>query len=268
MKRILFMCLSISLVLTSCLKDENIENQKYGMKGIEDRPLVLFPSAKTTTTLESSNKDTSFHLVTVRLAEPNTASEDVQVTLTQNDSAVTAAGFTVAPATAYKIDNLVVTIPAGKREGYVTITTKTSSLTSATYAFGYTIAAISNPRYTISGVNRTIVAVVPVKNQYDADYDVSVELTGHPSAAGHYDEEVHFATLDGTTIDTYLAVAYIFAASSRLYVKVNPDNKLTITSNAVTIIYYGDNYYDPATKTFHFNYGWGTRKIVGTAKRK
>src|SRR5688572_10361744 len=100
MKRIsLILLSSLSLVFTSCLKDENIDDMKYGMAGLEDRPLVEFPnSPRTTTPLNASTTDTTFNLITIRLNEPAPASEDVKVTLVPNDALVTAAGYAVAPS--------------------------------------------------------------------------------------------------------------------------------------------------------------------------
>jgi hypothetical protein len=184
MKKILIVILSATaMMFTSCLKDKNIEDRKYGTDGVEDVPVALFPTKKITTTLEASDKDTTFRIVTVRLAEPNPASEEVKVTLVPNNNLVTSGGFTVAPSSAYSVDNLVVTIPAGQREGYMNITTKTSNLTSATYGFGFTISAVSNPKYTISGNYKDFLAVLPVKNKYDGTYTLTGTLVDVASAS-------------------------------------------------------------------------------------
>jgi hypothetical protein len=284
MKRILFIGLSVSMVLASCLKDENIDNQKYGMAGIEGRPLVLFPSAKTTTTLNASTKDTTFRLITVRLAEASPASEDVKVTLAPNNTAVTAAGFAVAPTSAYTVDNLVVTIPKGEREGYLNITTKTSNLTAATYAFGYDITAISNPKYTISGNGKTSIAVLPVKNKYDGDYSLKIKTTGwaaydiSDNVTRTLSGNVGLQTTSGNTVtmynysrSDYLQPAFTAAGGATAFGAATPmftfdlaTDRLTNVTNttpddgrgrafemnpAVT-----NSRYDPATKTIYAAY--------------
>jgi hypothetical protein len=286
MKKISFIILSFTaLVLTSCLKDENITNREYGSEGIGEIPLVLFPSAKTTTSLSASNTDTSFHLVTVRLAEPNPASEDVQVTLVPNNAAVTAAGFSVAPASAYKLDNLVVTIPAGKREGYVTITTKTANLTSATYGFGFDISSISNPKYAISATGKTTVSVLPVKNKYDGDYTLKIKTTGWAAFAiadgttGTYPSDIALITTSGNSVilynytrKDYLQPAFgsdgaptAFGAATPMFTFDNATNKLTAVTNTTPDDGRGrafelntssgiNNRYDPATKTIYAAY--------------
>jgi hypothetical protein len=290
MKKILFVSVSfMALFLTSCLKDKNIEDRKYGTQGLGEIPLVMFPSTLVTTSLNASDKDTTFHLVTVRLAEANPASEDIKVTLTPNNAAVTAAGFKVAPASAYTLDNLVVTIPKGQREGYVTITTKTSNLATDAYGFGFDIASISNPKYTIASTYKTTVAALPIKNKWDGVYEVSgtmVDKTnatlGHInkylSATGSDPQQWELRTIGPATCvvyDNYFfggnyapissGASYSQYGSFSIIVEFDPatDKVVKVTN------YYGQpaangryaqldptgiNKYDPATKTVDIKY--------------
>jgi hypothetical protein len=277
MKKIAFVILSLmTLVFTSCLKDKNIDNKKYGTAGLGDIPLVLFPATRTTTSLNSSAKDTSFHLITVRLAESDPASEDVKVTLTPNNAAVTAAGFTPAPTSAYTLSDLVVTIPKGQREGYLTITTKTANLTAATYGFGFDIAAVSNPKYKIASTLKTTVAVLPIKNMYDGIYSVESGFVqrytapGAPtvgdvlngSLAGNPD--VTLSTVGSTTLEiTNLKWAYPnggIAGIDNLRLTVDPATNLVTMfalGNATLANWEGkENRYDPATRTFYLIFRW------------
>jgi hypothetical protein len=201
----IIMLSSLALVFTSCLKDKNIDDLKYGTKGLGDSRLVLFPSSRITTTLVSSNKDTTFRLVTVRLAETSPASEDIQVTLTPNNALVTGAGYTVAPTSAYTLSGLTVTIPKGEREGYVNITTKTANLASATHAFGFTISSISNPAYTISASGKDFLAILPVKNKYDGTYTMTstLEDAAVPALVAKSPTTVQLWTVDGSTVIMY-----------------------------------------------------------------
>lgn len=282
MKKILFISVSFtSILLTSCLKDKNIEDRKYGTQGLGEIPLVLFPSAQVTTGLDASDKDTSFHLVTVRLAEANPAAEDVKVTLTPNNAAVTAAGFAVAPTSAYKLDNLVVTIPKGQREGYVTITTKTSNLTDDTYGFGFDIASVSNPKYTIASTLKTTVIGLPIKNRWDGHYEVTGSFVDNASSTitGYYPLEWDLVTSGGSQVVVYdrdytgtpthiiqSGTSLSQYGSYGLVVNFDPaTNKITSITN-----YYGQfsgsfqrsaaldptgvNAYDPATKTIKIKY--------------
>jgi len=165
-----FLILSVSLVcfLTSCLKDKNIEEMKYGMKGVENKAIVELPRASVTNVLDASNKDTTFNLVRVHSNVP--VSQDVQVTLVPNNTLVTDAGYEVAPAGAYTLDNLTVTIPAGSQDGYLRITTKTADLAAETYGFGFTISSVSNPSYGIAANFRNTLVVLPIRNKYEGTY--------------------------------------------------------------------------------------------------
>lgn len=154
--------------LTSCLKDENIEEMKYGMKGVENKAIVELPTARVTNTLDASNSDTTFALVRVHSNVP--VAEDVQVTLVPNNTLVTDAGYAVAPANAYTLDNLTVTIPAGSQNGYLRITTKTANLADQTYGFGFSIGSVSNSNYGIASNFRNTLVVLPIRNKYEGTY--------------------------------------------------------------------------------------------------
>lgn len=218
MKKISVIVSLMAFVFTSCLKDENITNRKYGTEGIGEGRLVLFPTSRVTTTLVSSNKDTTFRLVTVRLAETNPAAEDIQITLVPNNALVTAAGYSVAPASAYTLSGLTVTIPKGQREGYVNISTKTANLSAATYGFGYTISSISNPAYVISATGKNFLAVLPVKNKYDGKYTMTGTIVdaAAPAITAKPSAEVQLWTVDGTSVLMYNSGA-AFASQTTLF---------------------------------------------------
>jgi hypothetical protein len=287
---------SLALVFTSCLKDKNIDDQKYGTKGLGDSRLVLFPSARTTTTLVSSAKDTTFRLVTVRLAEANPAAEDIQVTLVPNNALVTGGGYSVAPASAYTLSGLTVTIPKGEREGYVNITTKTSNLAASTYGFGFTISAISNPAYTISATGKDFLAVLPVKNKYDGKYTMTgtivdvaaATITAKPNA------QVQLWTVDGSTVVMYNSGAAFSSqvtlfpiysgGSESAYGGFMPvfffdanDNIIKVENNfgqpnpantrSAVIDPTGINKYDPATKTIKVKFFMDQPSLVPSGHR-
>ena len=178
-------------------------------------------------------------------------------------------GYEALPADAYEIvGGTDVTFQAGEVSKSVQIKLDKSKLDlSKRYAIGFNIAdaggAVASKDFGKS------IYEVGVKNAYDATYSVDIDLT-HPTASGNYPDEVHFATAGPTTVVAPLGIANIFAPTSVVYITVNADNKLTITSNAVEIAMLGQNYYDPATNTFHFDYGWsdGSRRVQGTAVRQ
>jgi hypothetical protein len=274
--------LSAFLVLmlfgTGCLKDELYEDQISQTQINKDDKIieVMGPIiGSRAQVLEFSTEDTTLNLATVRLAAIEPASEDIKVTLAL-DTAVIAEyntraneSFTPLPATGFQVPTFEVTIPKGQREAVLPATILDPSfLESGSYALGVKVVSVSNPGYKISGNYGKQVISLVVKNQYDAQYDVDIDLT-HPTASGNYPDESHFSTVNPTTVEAPLGIANLFAASSVVYITVNADNTLSITSNAVTINMLGPNFYDPASQTFHFDYGWsGTRRIQGTAVRK
>jgi hypothetical protein len=277
MKKLLIIIFSLAgMVLTSCLKDKNIEDMKYGTKGIGDHPIVLFPNSSEVWGLDASNKDTTFRLLTVRLAEPNPASEDVKVTLTLNNDLVTNAGYDVPASTKYSLDNLVVTIPKGSREGYVNITTKTANLLDGSYALGFTVSSVSNPKYTIAS-QKDFLGVILVKNKYDGKYILKGAFY-HPTSSPGYtpftiDAELHTSGPNSVKIwipdlDGYYGPGLFNGAlnafgSQEPEITIDPaTNKATVQNSYVgAVTFYQmapgyDSHYDPATKKIFVKYGY------------
>lgn len=277
---ILFGCV---LILNSCLKDKGIEDNQYGLRDPEESPVgVGFPQSANTvnvTGIELTASSQTINLALVNLLSDAPAEEDIEITLQVNQQLVAdynasnSPALEVLPANLYTISSLKVVIPKGQRTVSLPVTIPNSSTMnpSRRYGIGFSIVSVNKENVKVADNLRNVLFALTVRNAYDAQYEVSVELTGHPSASGSYDDVVSLATIDGNSLDAPLAVARIFAASSRLTIRINADNSLTLTSNAATIIPTapGLNFYDPTTQTFHFDYTWGAgpRHIVGTARR-
>jgi hypothetical protein len=155
------------------------------------------------------------------------------------------------------------TIPAGKRLDSVPILISTSKVAGGhKYLLPITMATAS---INISNWNHLMINVT-TKNQWDGVYNASVHLI-HPSVIGDFSGETSFSTVNANTVNTNLGVVPLFGVS--MNITINADNTLTLSSSDVSDIVQvpGGNYYDPATKTFYFDYGWGggTRHIKGTA---
>lgn len=272
------------LLLTACIKDKGIENNEYGLKEPENSPVGIgFPQAANSvnvTSIELLNTAQTINVALVNLLSDEPAEKDIHVTLEVNQALVTAYN-TANPSSAlemldpssYTIASKTVVIPKGSRTATLALNIPNSSGLDASerYGIGFTIASVAEQDVRIAENMRNVVFALTVRNSYEADYEIVVDLTGHPSASGHYEETGTFATVDANTVDAPLAVAQIFAAASRIAIRINANNTLTITSNATTInpTDPAKNYYDPGTRTFHFDYTWGAgpRHIVGTARR-
>jgi hypothetical protein len=270
-----------ALFLSSCLKDKNIEDRVYGMGGISDVKLVEFPSSPDDVrSLDFSTNDTTFRLLAVRLNSAEPASQDIKVTLVPNNTLVTAAGYTVAPANTYTLDNLTVTIPAGKREGYLTIKTKPSDMAMGAYAFGFSIGSVSDPSVVLSENYKNILVVVTVKNKYDGVYTLRGHFlrTDNPAFTGPFTTEVELETSGATSVDMYWELAHAYAqpfannGSLTYFGNVAPRITFNAADQVVSLfnitgaggsptmtLFPGYNSrYDPATKTIYLKYYYNT----------
>lgn len=179
---------------TGCLKDELADDQMSN-PDIEGSPSLIElpgPVAGTNSyrssyavSLVGSDKDTTINMVPVRLASDQPAPEDIQVELelvpalltAYNDS--TGSHLIQPPANLYSLaSGLTVTIPKGKREGALQVTTKPNALVGPEYGFGVRIKSVSNPKYLISGNFNNAVVILGVRNKYDGDYTLRIKHTG------------------------------------------------------------------------------------------
>lgn len=175
----------IALFFSSCLKDKNIDDQVYGLKGLEDTKLAELVSAPyKVISLIASDNDTTFTLVNVHLNSAKPADNDLTVTLMIDQALLddynlnNGTSYIVPPSSAYTFDNLTVTIPKGSRDGFLKITTKPNSLSGPDYAFAFSIGSISDPSFVISKNYKNIVTVVGVKNIYDGNYNLRIKTVG------------------------------------------------------------------------------------------
>jgi len=204
--------------LTSCLKDKNIEDQKYGMINLNANKIIELNSDDThaqTTGLAFVNRDTVINFVAVRLAAQEVAQEDIHVTLTTASSASlistyntdNGANLVAFPSTLYTMQGtgLVVTIPKGQREGYVQIKVNPSKFDpSSTYAIGYSIASVDKPGYTISQNFKNFIAIIGAKNDYDGRYSVTGTMVDANGVyKGLYPTEVDLIIVSGNQVLYY-----------------------------------------------------------------
>jgi hypothetical protein len=296
--------LSIALLvtaLTSCLKDKNYEDQKYGLKGLEDKKVIELASDDShfgSTSLNFVNRDTVLRFVAVRLAGRELATEDINVTLTLASSATLIAAyntehntnFVAFPSNLYILQGgaLVVTIPKGSREGFLTLKVNPSTFDPSTsYALGFRIASVDKPGYTISQNFGTYISAIGAKNIYDGVYSVVSGKVTRYTAPGVPANDVLSGNLSGnpdvvlTTVGANTVSlppstssgALQWAAGNNsnvagidgLRVTIDPvTNLVTVTSagNATLANWAGStpgityNRYDPATKTLYVAFRW------------
>lgn len=182
----------VASLLTSCLKDKNITDKKYGMEGLEDVRLVEIVETPTKTyALDYRDVDTSFTLFTLHLNAAAPAEQDINVTLTLNNQLVddynaeNGTAFEVAPSSIYSLGNLSITIPKGSKEGSVIINTNPADLSAGEYALGFTISSISVPGIVVSKNYSNLFVYLGVKNKYDGIYTLNGKFY-HPASSPAY----------------------------------------------------------------------------------
>jgi len=179
--------------LTSCLKDKDYDDRTYqaihpdGTQKIIEIGLTSSDASNFLLgAFNAQNTDTVINLIPVNLASANAAPEDIHVTLQRVDALVsdynTANGtsYQVPAPTSYTVINPggVVTIPKGSHTGYLQVKFKPSDFIGGEWAFGYKIASVDKPGYTISGNLATGIFAFSIKNKYDGDYRMRIKTTG------------------------------------------------------------------------------------------
>ena len=198
------LCLAVMVVGTGCLKDkyqdDNLSNPTIdkSIKIIEIAGPVQTSTSFTSyyaLNFNAAASDTTANVVVVRLASDQKAAEDIQVTLelapdlleAYNDSLGTEYEM-LSPSMHTLSNNLVVTIPKGEREGFLTITAIPNNLVGGEYALAFRIKSVSNSAYRISGNFNNQVVIIGVKNKYDGVWRATGSMTDavNPALVGYF----------------------------------------------------------------------------------
>ena len=282
----MFIALLVCMLATGCLKDDDFDNgsiQSTHTTGDVIKPVEIKLTATDATNffvlaVDNSDADTTVDLVPINLATDDAAPEDLHVTVALDSNLVimydttgTAAGepggdYAIPASSMYTIINPVVTIPKGSHTGYLQIKFKPSVFIGADWALGFKITNIQETGYTISGNFATGITSIAIKNQYDGIYTATGYFT-HPVYFGDYTSQWPMATTGPTSVEFQLNTTVLFGVYITL--TVNADNSVDVSSDDVSLDPYdpAKNYYTPADKTFHLDFGYsgGTRHLTGTA---
>ncbi len=205
----------MALGLSSCLKDQNIEDLKYGVndEAFESNRIIELPSASGTHVIAASfvpeDKDTVFRTLTVALASKEPASEDITVNLTLDNSEEIIANWNEAndgefvgfPSDQFSIEGgLSVTIPRGSRSVTtpINIAFNPTVLLEGQYALGFRIASVDQEGYLISGNFKDMLIQFVAQSAFEANYSFISVITGGVSATTN--EEVHMPTINANTV--------------------------------------------------------------------
>lgn len=261
----------IAIALTSCLKDELVEDQKYGMINIDEFKIIKTTSASRSFSLLLEDKPTTLDFLTIHLAAAEVAPEDIKVTVSMEKSASLIAAYNTAnsaslvqfPADKYSFpEGMEITIPKGSKDGILKLAMNPLSLDASNpYAIGFEIVNIDKAGYNISGNSKTTVVRVSARNSYEGTYAATGYFTHPtPSSSRDIDRTKVLTTINLNT--TRMELGDLGSSNYYMYVRVNADNSVTIlpdpTAVTADVFSIGENKYDPATKTFTLNYAYNS----------
>jgi len=224
-KLLLSLSVFTTLGLTSCLKDDKVDNQAYGMINLNANNIVEI------TANSSRSKGVSLPIqsaaqiieVPIHLAAENSASSDVKVSLTLSGSQAFITAYnavdankdgtpdnnpiTLLPTSYYTTPNgLDVTIAKGAKDAVFNLGIITAGFDPAnTYGVLVKIAAVDKDGFTISGNYNYQFITIAAKNKYDGIYTVTgtlVDALGSRVAKG-YPKTVQLRTTAASQVAVY-----------------------------------------------------------------
>lgn len=301
---IMLTLIALTAGLSSCLNDEMIEDQKYGMINLNANKIIEVPKGTVALTLKNEGQKV-IKLPGVRLAAENPAAEDITVALTIDKSAELLGSLPLLAPANITIPASV-TIPKGKRvSDSIVITLNTDVLTADPSYIAISIASVNKTGYLISGnlgylklnlkgphkwegryklagtmvdaANPTlghvsILWALDVVNNPNGDpYTVQI-LTKNGSTLMLFDEIVggdfYYPISSGTDYSVYGAFApeFIFDAAGNITAVENHYGQPASNTRSAELDPSGVNKYDEATKSFTVSY-WMNQPSVKAGHR-
>ena len=262
--------------ITGCLKDENFENDSYGIRITEIKG-VAFPQTAGSPIARDILAQTVSQTIDgpfIVLEQDVAATSDVRVKLVINN-ALLSPDVLPLPATSYTLSAMEAIIPAGKKSTQIKITFPNATVLDATklYGIGLSISEVT-AGYKIAGNQKDIVVTFSIRNKYDGIY----RMQGYHNRAPYtfpYDEPMEMRTAGTSSVIFYylkensighpigtgpgatswygnaIAPVVVFDPTTDLVTSVfnNPPNSTVITM--FTGAGSGVSRYDPATKKIY-----------------
>ncbi|MGC4036950.1 MAG: DUF1735 domain-containing protein [Chitinophagaceae bacterium] len=280
-KRLYFLIAAFTIAafgMVGCKKDQNVlANASAGSKdavgfGINNGDYIFLDIPGDLTTMDTS--------INVFLSSGKTYGSDITVTLTPNADLVTAyndangAEYDDMPTDTYTMP-LTITIPANSKEGTGKLSIDLTKLLSygIQFGLGFTVSSVQGGPSTILDDHKNLLIVANVRNQWDGIYAYGPGSTISRNSATGPDPALSGST-EGLTVElpttSANTLSYVpvwhggggIAGIDGTYLTIDPaTNEVTVASAANPVLKNTvgeDNYYDPATKTFHLAFDWGT----------
>jgi hypothetical protein len=218
-KILYFLPVILGLSLTSCLKDDDFENNRVGLNIGSSPEIVEVLTGGSTTkalSLELSATPTDVNsLVNIALISTQKATEEITVTFDTAGTAQAIREYNTAnpssplvylnPALITYPDGLVAKIPAGAKEASLKIKLATATFDpSLRYAIRLGMKTVSPAKYTVSGNNTFIFAIFNAKNKYDGVYETAGTLVDFVTGfTARHPKEIELVTRGANSVIVY-----------------------------------------------------------------
>lgn len=279
MKYRLYGLLMLAVIgITSCLKDKDYENHKYGTYGAgTSKAGVGFPESENSINniaLENIGTEQEFDVGLVNLLSANPAATDIKITVELDPSLIEEYNQAndgnrfELPDGSFAFETLELVIPKGSRTAQMQLkfpdVMNTLDLTKS-YAIGLRIKSVEPAGIVIAENLRRILVGVNIKNQYDGVYSMrGYSLrAGDPAKTGWFTgQEMSLLTAGLHVVDFNDLLVWSDLTGIGIgepQVVIDPaTNKVTVSSSGGAVNLPGyDSRYDPATRTFYLGFTWG-----------
>lgn len=291
--------LVISVGFTSCLDDDNIDDQEYGLINLNANKIIEIPSdashEKSLTLLPEGIKELT--IGEVRLAAEDPASEDIVVSLTTaNSSEIIGSDLPLFPLNGVTVPASV-TIPKGERSVPLIVSVNTALLDSEPQYFAISVASVDKDDYVISGNFGYLKLNLKVKHKYEGRYILSGTMVDYTNSSlihvttafsELYPNDVYTVVLEtknGSTLQLYDEILWggytypIYAGGWSGYGSFCPeftfddnDNIIAVSNQYIDPVNTrsaeidpeGVNKYDPESKSFTVSYWMNQPSVVPT----
>lgn len=274
MKKIFYSIAAMSVLLTSCLKDEGYDNGPTGFKGNNTDRFVAILNPNETSGMATlgifvTPAEETIQTFVVSITGP-VQSKDVQVTLSLKPALIgeyndaNDESIEVLPTAAFELPTTV-TVPAGKEYVSVPLKLRKNLIDPAlAYALGVEVTGVDDPTVKLSGKSKQALIGIVVKNAYDGVYELHgvAEHPTNPTLAGPVGPTEWTLVTDGIS-SVVTATRHPWANGSGSGLPTNYNTVFTVdpATNKVTVSNANgfpfentpgyDSRYDPTTKSIY-----------------
>ncbi len=198
--RFILSLLVVSAGFTSCLTDQKVEDQEYGMINLNANKIIELPSDASHTVSKAvlPGGVVDVNIGEVRLAAEKPAAEDIVVTLSTSKSAALNPEQLLFP-----LDKVVVpatiTIAKGQRSAPLIVKVNTDFVVPDPHYMAISIVSVDKQGYVISGNFGDLIVNFKLKHRYEGRYVMTGNMDYLPSL-GAYVHASNYTAPDPFTI--------------------------------------------------------------------